>query len=63
MPAGSFLPGGIRRRYEGLYGDRLILKTRFKEKKMNTFLLLSWLAVIVVSYRASVFLLKKMELL
>lgn len=30
---------------------------------MNTFLLLSWLAVIVVSYRAAVFLLKKMELL
>ncbi len=30
---------------------------------MNTFLLLSWLAVVVVSYRAAVFLLKKMELL
>lgn len=30
---------------------------------MNTFLLLSWLAVIVVSYRVSVLLLKKMELL
>ncbi len=30
---------------------------------MNTFLLLSWLAVIVVSYRLSVLLLKKIELL
>ena len=30
---------------------------------MNTFLLLSWLAVIVVSYRVAVLLLKKMELL
>ncbi len=30
---------------------------------MNAFLLLSWLAVIVVSYRLSVLLLKKIELL
>jgi len=30
---------------------------------MNTFLLLSWLAVIVVSYQAAVFMLKKIDLL
>ncbi len=30
---------------------------------MNTFLLLSWLAVIIVSYRVAIFLLKKMALL
>jgi hypothetical protein len=30
---------------------------------MNTFLLLSWLAVIVVSYQAAVFMLKKLDLL
>ncbi len=29
---------------------------------MNTFLLLSWLAVIVVSYQAAVFMLKKLNL-
>jgi hypothetical protein len=29
---------------------------------MNTFLLLSWLAVIVVSYQAAVFMLKKLDL-
>jgi len=30
---------------------------------MNTFLLLSWLAVIVVSYQAAVIILKKTDLL
>jgi hypothetical protein len=30
---------------------------------MNTFLLVSWLAVIVVSYQAAVFMLKKLDLL
>jgi hypothetical protein len=30
---------------------------------MNTFLLVSWLAVIVVSYQAAVFMLKKLALL
>jgi len=30
---------------------------------MNTFLLLSWLAVIIVSYRAAVIFLKKIDLL